>query len=404
MSSWLLPLLMGAVAPPFSDKGPIEVTPADYEGVIDRAPVTLWVRPLPGTRPSAATNSELGRPLLHGALLYVGCAGDDALYALRRDDGSVHHRFPAGAPVMAEAVLVDDSLVFADGAGYTWRYSLDGKQLWRHYAGAPVLSSPMVVGDTVYVSALDGTVHALGLGDGQSRWLYRHPGDRSREAELELYGAPAPVAAGDHLLTGFHDGSLVALELASGEVGWTADVGEGRYPDLIGRPLVQERDVFVGGFSAPFQAIDLGSQNVRWSLEIGIAASPLLQGRTLFVPGSDGRLRAVDAGSGAVIWEWDSETSGALTEPQITPAGLMVASSDGGIWLVEPTTGQTAWTYDDGVMINGLSVAPTVQGRQVVAITNAGNILSLLVPANPDVMDEGLGPPWMAPFASEAGL
>jgi outer membrane protein assembly factor BamB len=403
MSPWLLPLLLGAAAPPFSDPGPLLLDGVSYAGELEHPPVTHWVRRLPGVPVSAATNSELGRPLIVGGLIYVGTAGADELVVLRRDDGSVADIRPAGAPVMAEPVLVAERLVFSDGAGYTWCYDLQGEQLWRHYAGAPVLSSPTVVGETVFVSALDGTLHALDLVSGQSRWLYKHPGDRSRESELELYGAPAPVAVGDLVLAGFHDGSLVALERSTGEVSWTVRVGEGRYPDLIGEPLAVGGDVFAGGFSAPFQAVDVATQNVRWSLDFGIAASPIVRDRTLFVPGSDGKLRAIDTVNGAMIWEWDSETSGAITEPQFTAAGLLVASSDGGLWLVDPSTGQSDWTYDDGVMINGVSVAPAVEGRQVVLITNAGNILSLLVPESPQVTPEVLEPPWTAPFGSVPG-
>jgi outer membrane protein assembly factor BamB len=403
MTLWLLPLLLGAAAPPFSDRGAEPVAPSDYSGEIDRTPVTHWLRPLPGTAPSAATNSELGRPVIRDTAIYVGTAGDEALYALRRDDGSVSGRFEAGAAVMAEPVLLDDSILFVDGAGYTWHYQLDGEQIWRHFAGAPVLSSPALVDDTIYISALDGTLHALGLDDGESRWLYKHPGDRSRESELELYGSPAPVVAGSLLFAGFHDGSLVALERDTGEQAWTVRVGEGRYPDIIGEPLAAGDDVYVGGFSAPFLAIDIASQNVRWSLDFGIASTPLLIERTLYVPGSDGKLRAVDAFNGSIIWEWDSSTSGALTSPQQTQAGLLVASSDGGLWLVDVVSGEQRWAYDDGFMINGISVAPAVSGRQIVAITNAGKILSLVVPETPQVMDELLEPPWTAPFGSAQG-
>ncbi len=386
--------------PMFDDQGPVPVQPVDASGTVDRPPVTQWVKPLPGVPASSATNSELARPLIHDDLIYLGTAGADALFAVRREDGTVSGSFPAGAPVMAQAVLHEDTLLFADGAGYTWRYSLDGEKLWRHFAGAPVLSSPLVVDDLVFINALDGTLHALDLETGESRWLYKHPSDRSRESELELYGAPAPVATGDMVLAGFHDGSLVSLSQQSGEALWTVRVGEGRYPDLIGAPIADDRDVFVGGFSQPFQAVDVATQNVRWSHDFGIAASPLRIARTLYVPGSDGLLRAIDASNGALIWEWDSETSGALTQPQLTDAGLLVASSDGGLWLVSPTDGGPLWSYDDGFMIMGISAAPVVDGRQIALVTNAGNMLSLLVPRTPHVSHELLEPPWTAPFGS----
>lgn len=401
MPSWPVLLLFAATAPWQGEPGPRPVAAGDYAGVVDRSPVTQWSRALPGARPNPSTHSELARPLVLQDSFFIGSTGQDALFELSRDDGSILRSLEAGAPVKAQPVRGgQDSIVFSDGAGYTWHYGLDGALLWRHFAGAPVLSSPAVHDDTVYVSALDGTVWAIGLGDGEVRWLYTHPGDRSREAELELYGAPAPVPAGDLLLAGFHDGRLVALERADGAVRWEAGVGEGRYPDLIAEALVSGDDVYVGGFSAPFSAMDLATQNIRWSLEFGVASASVLHERTLYVPGADGKLRALDKLTGSIVWEWDSETSGALSQPQITQAGVFVGSSDGSLWLVDQQAGETLWTYDEGHMLNGISVAPVVDGRQVLVVTNAGNLISLVVPPAAQAPDSQSEPPWAPPFAS----
>ncbi len=398
MPSWSVLLLIAATAPWHAEPGPQPVVAGDYQGTLDRAPVTQWTRALPGASPNPSTHSELARPLVHGSSVYVGSAGQDSLFELRRDDGSIARSFQAGAPVKAEPVLADDNLFFSDGAGYTWRYALDGQQVWRHFAGAPVLSKPVVLDGSVYVSALDGTVWALDSATGEVRWLYTHPGDRTRESELELYGAPAPVPSDDLLLAGFHDGLLVALERDSGVVRWESRVGEGRYPDVIAEPLVAGDDVYVGGFSTPFTAVDLHTQNMRWSLDFGIASPPTVNERTLFVPGADGKLRALDRLTGSITWEWDSDTAGAITQPQATPAGLLVASSDGGLWLVDAQSGQTSWTYDDGRMLNGVSTAPVIDGRQVLLVTNAGNLVSLLVPPAAESSAITSEPPWTQPF------
>ncbi|MFH1467244.1 MAG: PQQ-binding-like beta-propeller repeat protein [Pseudomonadota bacterium] len=400
MHGWLLPLVLLGAAPAWLRQDTSAVEVQDFSGAFDRNPRMYWQHHLPGGRPASGAGSELGRPgLLMGSVI-VGSSASDALYELRRDDGTFIRAFPAGGPVMAEAAVLDDGLLFSDSAGYTWRYTRDGRQVWKHYAGAPVLARPEVVDDTVYVSALDGTVHALDAANGGSRWYYKHPHDGTRASDLELYGAPAPVAAGDLVLVGFHDGSLVALARADGEVQWESRVGEGRYPDLIGPPLVLEHDIYIGGFSSPFVALDLETQNVRWRLDIGVASQAVASGRALYIPGSDGKLRAVDRVTSAELWLWDSLTAGALTSPQLTEAGLLVGSSDGGLWLVDPTTGTERWHLDEGAMLNGVSAAPAIDGRQAMVVTNAGNLISLVVPA-PDMAgahDEQ--PLWRPPFAA----
>jgi len=362
---------------------------ADYSGEITAPPVTQWQRQLPGARYNASANADFSRPAVSAQHIYIGAANQQSLFQLDRGAGTVVGRYDAGAPVKAEPVILEDGILFSDGAGYTWRYEFGAKEpVWRHFAGAPVLARPLVAEGVVYVAALDNVVHALDLAKGESMWLYTHPPDQSRESELELYGAPSPVLADDMLLCGFHDGRLVALDRQSGEPSWERPVGEGRYPDLVAEPLVSGRDLFVGGFSAPFIALDMETRNVRWRLEHGTAARAAIRDRTLYVPGADGRLRAVDSLTGTLIWEWDSETTGALTQAQITSAGLLLGSSDGSLWLVDEETGEARWTFDEGWMPNGITVTPVIADRQVLVVTNAGNLLSLLSPVKAAPTDE----------------
>jgi outer membrane protein assembly factor BamB len=400
MPGWLLPLLLLGAAPPWLRQPVTTVPVRSFAGGFDRAPCATWLRPLPGGRAASGAGSELGRPSLVGGSVFVGTSGSDALFELRRDDGTLLRAYPAGGPVMAEAAILEDGVLFSDSAGYTWRYTREGALAWKHYAGAPVLARPAVQGDTVLISALDGSVHALDAVTGGSRWFYKHPSDGARASDLELYGAPAPVAVGEFVLVGFHNGGLVALDLADGEVQWESRVGEGRYPDLIGPPLVIEGDIYVGGFSTPFVALDLTTQDVRWRIDVGVASQAAARGRDLYVPGSDGKLRALDRVTGTELWLWDSQTAGALTAPQITEAGVLIASSDGGLWLIDPENGTEKWHFDDGTMLDGVSAAPAIDGRQAVVVTNAGNLISLVVPAVAKPGPHAQDPLWQPPFAA----
>ncbi|MEQ1501620.1 MAG: PQQ-binding-like beta-propeller repeat protein [Myxococcota bacterium] len=104
-------------------------------------------------------------------------------------------------------------------------------------------------------------------------------------------------------------------------------------------------------------------------------------GAVLIHPGSDGKLRAVATLTGAELWTWDSGTTGALTSPVETPAGLLVGSSEGSVYLVDPKTGDELWRWHEPYLLRGVSAEPAVDGRQAVFVSNAGYLYSLIVPA-----------------------
>lgn len=371
-----------------------ELRDPHYDGDFAAAPVPHWQRLLPGPRLMAWTHTERGRPATDGQDLFLGSAAVDALLQVSRTDGEELHRYPAGAPVQSEPVLIRDEVLFSDGAGYTWRYDLgETEPSWSHYGGAPVASSPTVTGNLVLVANVDDVVYALDADDGELRWRYARPADATRASELTLFGAPSPVRVGDLVVVGFSDGGVVGLSAASGEVEWERRVGEGRYPDVIATPLVDDGVAYVGGYSEPLVALDLTQKAVRWRLDVGSASTPTLVDGVLYHGATDGKLRAIDAQGGEVSWTWDSDTTGALTRPQVLEAGVLVGSSDGSLYLVSRHDGTLLWEHDPGHLMDGITVAPLVVGRQLIAVTNAGRLLSMLSPGLSAGFETGrLGP------------
>ncbi len=355
-----------------------------FPGAFDRAPVHQWRVRLPGPRPATATHTERTRPILAGSHIYVGSAGGQGLHVLSRRSGSHVRTFPAAGTVESEPVVTDERVYFADTAGSTWCYTREGDLLWRHRGTAPVLVRPTVTRDRVYVATVDDLVVALDPDTGELDWRYRRPADPARTVDLTLYAATPPVLVDGELILGFSDGALVALDAERGDVTWERRLGEGRYPDVVAGAVAWGDDVFAGGYLGPFAAVDRETQNIRWRVEAGAANQATVdttrEDPILYHPGTDGILRAVAARTGAVLWRWDSETSGALTTPEITPAGIVVGSSDGQVYLVDPETGAMTWRFRGPILLTGVTSAPSVDGRQMVLVSNAGYVHSFLAP------------------------
>ncbi|MEQ1572022.1 MAG: PQQ-binding-like beta-propeller repeat protein, partial [Myxococcota bacterium] len=358
-----------------------------FPGVFDHPPALQYRVALPGGRLNAATHSEWSSPLLVGDWVVVGSAAGQAMYALSRRDGTLVRTFPADASVESPAAVRGSKVVFSDSGGNTWCYDLDGTLVWRHDGNAPVLVAPTIDpdGKVAIVGNVDDLAVALDLSTGALVWQYQAKRDATRQAELSLFAAPRPAIVDGKVYLGFSSGTLVAVDLATGEEQWKRSVGEGRYPDLVSDPVVSGNDVYASGYFKPLVAVDLPTHNVRWRVDAGAARSPtLIDGadgsKVLIHPGSDGTLRAIATLTGAELWRWSSGTSGALTSPVVTPAGLVVGSSAGSIYLVDPATGDELWRWHEPYLLQGLSSEPAVEGRQLVFTSNAGFLYSLLAP------------------------
>ena len=257
--------------------------PADhFPGQFVRPPVFHFRARLPGPAFNAASHAEWSDPVILGEHIYVGSAAGQALYALSRGDGTIAEVYPATSSVEAQATVTADRLYFSDTGGNTYCYDHSGRLVWKHDGNAPVLVAPTVSDDGtwVVVTNVDDLAVALNADTGVLSWQYRAKRDLTRQAELSLFAAPRAVIQGDEVVLGFSDGSLVAVELTTGEERWRREIGEGRYPDLVADPVASGTDLFTSGYFRPLVALDLPSHNIRWRLEVGAAP-----------PGGPGRRR-----------------------------------------------------------------------------------------------------------------
>ena len=366
----------------------LEPGTTDFSGTFDRPPVITWVLPLPAPPVNAGSHSELGRPVLHGQWIFVGTAGENSLLVLDRRNGDVVVRLPTGGPVQSAAVFVGERLWFSDSAGYTYCYDLAAAlngagPRWKHHAGSPLVASPTVVGDRLFLTNVEDQTVALDAATGKLLWRHAWRRDSSRSTELILYGKPSPVIIGGLVLVGTADGTLVALGIDEGDVVWQRRIGEGKYPDIVGAPVVVGDRILVGGYAEPLMALDLATREERWRLDVGgisaVVADPT-RPEVVYHGGADGKLRRIDARTGDVTWTWDSGNGGALNEPVPTPAGVMVSSSTGVVYLIDPDSGKRTWRLNLGLTVTGVSTAPAVDGRQAVALTDAGNLVNLISP------------------------
>ncbi len=196
-------------------------------------------------------------PAVVDGRVYVG-SHDQNWYCLDAYTGEEIWSFPVDFRVMSSAAVVDGRVYTGADDGYV--YCLDaasGTKIWEHYAGGlienvifPVewqpRSSPIIVGDKLYVGALDGKVYCLNIDDGSEAWTYTTSGP--------IGGSPA-YSNGVIYITST-DSYLYALNANNGQLVWKSfplnpGVGIPTYCDMwcAGTPNIADGKVFVGGGS-----------------------------------------------------------------------------------------------------------------------------------------------------------
>lgn len=318
-------------------------------------------------------------PTVHDGTVYAG-SGDGNLYALAPDDGSERWRFDTGAVFFGGTGYPDRSPLVADGIVY----AVSGDQSGAH-------------GD-------DFGVYAVDAATGQEQWSYT----RGYPKFLTLLGVVdglALVVTSDDAL-GPTGESLLALDAATGEVRWTAEVGDSEgvaigagavyvaaYQRLYAVDLADGTErwhrEFEGGTVGPGFAADTvfaGSEDyespavhafdpetgeVRWSVEDWIVTS-LQAADALYVGGEHVASYAPD---GTERWRYDA--GGLIGRVPVTAGTLYVGS--GTVVALSTADGGVRWSFDVDAEYGAAEaaddrvVAVSRQGQPVLDVLDAGS-------------------------------
>ena len=271
-----------------------------------------------------------------------------------------------------------------------------GRTLWTAdaptlYTGAIVSDAgprcvPVVAGDRVILYGAEGRLRCLDRGTGAELWS---------DATHETFGVPqsyfgagsTPLVEGGLVIVNVggarREAGVVAFDLATGAVKWTATADQASYSSPIAATIGGERRVVVVA-RRRCVGLDPATGKVLWSVPFGArgptvtAANPVLLGETLFLTASYNvgaaafKLSADDA---TELWR-DDLLSSQYTTP-IALDGLLYGvdgRQDGGpasLVCVDPAARQVLWTQKDFgyatlVLADGKLLAQKTDGELVL--------------------------------------
>lgn len=234
-------------------------------------------------------------------------------------------------------VVVDSVVLFGAGDGVLYAVALHtGRELWRFETEGRIRSSPAVAADLVVVGSADGRVYALDVTNGRERWRYEPEGVSLVSAEFgfdrkSIISSPAIV--GGTVYVGSRDGHMYAIDQGSGELEWRADH---QVSWAMSSPAVVDEVLYSGTSDGTFvHALDVtsGAELWRFVAKGYTWSSPAVAGNAVYIGDGGGNLWALDRETGAVRWSF--RAGGAvLSSPTVSEGMVFFGSDDGSVYAL----------------------------------------------------------------------
>lgn len=275
-----------------------------------------------------------------------------------------------------------DGMASSDAAVPT-TWSDDENIVWKTPMPGPGTSSPIVVGDTIYLTSYSG-YNIRGEGDGQQEDLKRHllcirrsdgqvvwsrdlPAklpEQDRIRDGHGYASSTPAADAERVYVFAGKSGVLAFD-HSGKRLWQTDVGDGLHGwGSAASPVLYENLVIINASveSESLVALDkrtgeqvwrVGGIRESWNTPILVAAPG---GKTELVLAIAGKVLGIDPASGESLWQCDTDIGWYMVPSLVAEKGVVycVGGRTGGALAVkvggrgEVTDSHRVWTGKKG--------------------------------------------------------
>ena len=260
--------------------------------------------------------------------------------------------------------------------------AFQGKQrLWQKKISKQGLSSGVEAKDgLVVVGSPKGQLFALDQATGETKWTAQLSG-----AIL----APSLIHAG-RVITVANDGTVFAHEVETGKQAWTYNLPNVQF-SLRGQAApvaLDARNVLIASANAYIYAIDAISGTPKMQRRVAVSegrsdiqrlididGEPAVAGQFIVTTSYQGQVTVLDLASQQVVW---SEDASSIQRPEVKGNGVFVAQTDGKITAYEITTGNKLWENDQ--LLNRQLSNPVMLGNDLV-VGDLDGVLHLIDPS-----------------------
>jgi outer membrane protein assembly factor BamB len=234
----------------------------------------------------------------------------------------------------------------------------DRKVIWERTTdprdvGIPTdVTSPVYHDGLVYFAYFDGRLVAVDAKSGKPKWT----------TNLHSHLESSPMAVGNRLYLGDDKTNVVALRASDGKVLWQFNS-----PGAIkASPSFHDGRVYVADYEGAMFCLDAASGRPVWRTnttkvppfgEGGFYSSPAIGFGRVYAARDDGTVFAFDLGSGKVAWSFPTHNfiygSPALADVPGTEPSVYIGSYDEHFYALNALTGKQEWKFDVGGAVPG---------------------------------------------------
>jgi outer membrane protein assembly factor BamB len=243
----------------------------------------------------------------------------------------------------------------------------DRKVVWERVddpkdSGTPTdVTAPVYHRGQVFFAYVDGRLVAVDAGNGKPAWT------RDLHSHLES----SPLAVGNRLYIGTDKTNVVALRSSDGKILWQFNS-----PGAIkASPSYHAGRVYVADYEGSMYSLDATTGKPVWRTnttkvppfgEGGFYSSPAVAFGRVYAARDDGTVFAFDLDTGRVSWSFPTHNfiygSPALAKVPGTPPSVYIGSYDEHLYALDARSGRQRWRYDVGGAVPGTA---TVIGHTV---------------------------------------
>jgi outer membrane protein assembly factor BamB len=314
-------------------------------------------------------------PAVRKEVIYAA-SPDGTIVSVEPSTGRQNWRISAERKLSAGVGAGPNSIVVGTDKADVFAFDTSGKPLWTGKVSSEVAGPPADSEGLIIVWSLDGKIFGLAEADGSRKWVYQRT-----TPPLTVRRFAGGVTSRGGLFTGTAGGKLLALDLATGALGWEASVATPkgateleRIADVTSLPVIEERQVCAAAYQGRVACFELIRGNLTWSRDFSSLNGITTDNRFLYLTTDDGAIQALDKATGASAWKQDKLAARFPSGPAIIGDYLGVVDGEGYLHLLDRNDGSLVGR----IATDGAAAVsqPQLNGAAIVWQSAAGNLIN----------------------------